>query len=247
MKYSNSIWDVKFVGLDVDFEEILSFHIAIHFLIFAPVFYLHSESKASIVGGNPFSDEYVLSQIDPEYHRTFTVSAKNVFDDGDDVLFNAELYNDALELVNTPDVSIDLKSKTGKTYSFIFTRNGQSYQLNAGGLPADEYTFSAKAKLGNKSFTAAGQFLIKPLNAETRQSAADHHLLYSIAQQNGGEMLLPNQMDKLADLIRKNENIKTLVYDDKTYKDLIDEKWLFVLILTLLSTEWFLRKREGEV
>jgi hypothetical protein len=64
LKYSNSIWDVKFVGLDVDFEEILSFHIAIHFLIFAPVFYLHSESKASIVGGNPFSDkDFLLSLV----------------------------------------------------------------------------------------------------------------------------------------------------------------------------------------
>jgi hypothetical protein len=180
-------------------------------------------------------------------HTRFRVyPPKNVFDDGEDILINAELYNEALQLVNMPDVSIDLKSKAGKTYSFSFTRNGQSYQLNAGGLPVDEYTYAAKTKLGDKTFTATGQFMIKALNAETRQSAADHHLLYALAHENGGEMLLPNQVDKLAELIRKNENIKTLVYDDKTYRDLIDEKWLFVLILSFLSAEWFLRKREGE-
>jgi hypothetical protein len=60
-------------------------------------------------------------------------------------------------------------------------------------------------------------------------------------------MLQPSQVNKLADLIRKNENIKTVVYEDKRYSDLIDVKWVFVLILLLLSAEWFLRKREGEV
>ncbi|OCX52430.1 hypothetical protein BEL04_13275 [Mucilaginibacter sp. PPCGB 2223] len=190
------------------------------------------------------SVQYLTAKNNKTRFRVYP--AKNVFDDGEDVLFNAELYNDALELVNTPDVNIELKSKTGKTYNFVFTRNGQSYTLNAHALPTDEYTYSAKARLGDKTLTATGQFIIKPLNAETRQSAADHHLLYTLAHQNGGVMLRPNQIDKLAELIRKNENIKTLVYDDKTYKDLIDEKWLFVVILALLSAEWFLRKREGE-
>jgi len=191
------------------------------------------------------SVQYLTAKNNKTRFRVYP--SKNVFDDGEDVLLNAELYNDAMELVNTSEVYIDLKSKAGKTYSFQFTRNGQSYKLDAGALPTDEYTFSARTKLGDKSYAATGQFIIKPLNAETRQSAADHRLLYSLAHQNGGEMLMPNQIDKLAQLIRKNENIKTLVYDDKTYKDLIDEKWLFVLILTLLSAEWFLRKREGEV
>lgn len=60
-------------------------------------------------------------------------------------------------------------------------------------------------------------------------------------------MLQPAQLNRLADMIRKNENIKTIVYDDKRYSDLIDVKWVFVLILALLSIEWLLRKREGEV
>jgi len=60
-------------------------------------------------------------------------------------------------------------------------------------------------------------------------------------------MLQPFQINRLADLIRKNDNIKTISYEDRRYNDLIDIKWVFVLILGLLSVEWFLRKREGEV
>ncbi|RKR85572.1 hypothetical protein BDD43_5843 [Mucilaginibacter gracilis] len=191
------------------------------------------------------SVQYLTAKGDRSHFRVYP--AKNVFDESEDVLLNAELYNDALELINTPDVKIDLKGKSGKTFSFIFTRNGQSYQLNAGALPPDEYTYTASTKPGDKALTATGQLAVKALNAETRQSAADHHLLYTLAKENGGQMLMSSQINQLAALIRKNESIKTIVYDDKTYRDLVDEKWVFVLVLVLLSAEWFARKREGEL
>nr|WP_067055475.1 VWA domain-containing protein [Mucilaginibacter sp. L294] len=189
--------------------------------------------------------QYLTANANRQRFRVYT--AKNVFDEGENVLLNAELYNDALELINTPDVKINLKSQSGKNYSFLFTRAGQSYQLNAGALPMGEYTYQATAAIGKQTFTANGQITIKQLNLETRQSTANHGLLRNIAAQSGGQMLLPSQISKLADLIRKNENIKTVVYEDKRYSDLVDAKWVFVLILLLLSAEWFLRKREGEI
>lgn len=173
--------------------------------------------------------------------------AKNIFDEGEDLILNAELYNDALELINTPDVKTDLKSKDGKSYSFLFSRSGQSYQLNAGALPAGEYSYTASVKPGTKTLTAGGQITVKPLDLETRQSAANHRLLYNLAKQSGGQMLYPSQINSLADMIRKNENIRTVVYEDKHYSDMIDIKWLFAFIMVLLSLEWFIRKREGEV
>jgi hypothetical protein len=189
--------------------------------------------------------QYLTANANRERFRVYP--SKNVFDEGENVLLNAELYNDALELVNTPDVRIALKSRDGKNYSFLFTRSGQSYQLNAGALPAGEYSYSATAKNGKQQYTANGQLTVKQLNLETRQSTANHRLLKSMAERSGGQMLLPAQIDQLASLIRKNESIKTVVYEDKRYSDMISLKWVFALLVILLSTEWFLRKREGEV
>jgi len=203
--------------------------------------------------GNHHAVEELLSQTvqyltaNANRQRFRVYAAKNVFDEGENVLLNAELYNDALELINTPDVKINLKSQSGKNYSFLFTRTGQSYQLNAGVLPVGEYTYQATTANGKQTFNANGQITVKQLNLETRQSTANHGLLRNMAEQSGGQMLLPSQINKLADLIRKNENIKTVVYEDKRYSDLVDVKWVFVLILLLLSAEWFLRKREGEI
>ena len=203
--------------------------------------------------GNHHAVEELLTQVvqyltaNSNRQRFRVYPAKSVFDEGDNVIVNAELYNDALELVNTPDVKIDLKSDSGKNYSFLFTRSGRSYQLAAGALPVGEYGYDASAKLGNQTLTAKGQLTVKPLNLETRQSAADHKLLSAMAKQSGGQMLMPSQISQLADLIRKNDNIKTVVYEDKHYSDLVDVKWVFIIILALLSAEWFMRKREGEI
>lgn len=189
--------------------------------------------------------QYLTANSNRQRFRVYP--AKNVFDEGENIILNAELYNEALQLVNTPDVKINLKSDSGKNYSFLFTRNGQSYQLDAGTLPTGDYTYAASAKLGDQSLTANGRLTIKPLNLETRQTAADHKLLAALAKQSGGQMLHPSQVGQLADLIQKNENIKTVVYEDKHYSDLVGVKWIFVFIVALLSAEWFLRKREGEV
>ncbi|MDP9078281.1 MAG: hypothetical protein M3O71_12690 [Bacteroidota bacterium] len=203
--------------------------------------------------GNHHAVEELLSQgvqyltANANRQRFIVYTAKHVFDEGENVLINAELYNDALELVNTPDVRIELKNAAGKDYSFLFSRNDKSYQLDAGTLPIGEYSYTATTKIGAKQFTATGQLTVKPLNLESRQSAANHQLLNTIAKQSGGQMLQPSQINQLADLIRKNENIKTVVYEDKRYSDIIDVKWAFVIILLLLSLEWFLRKREGEI
>lgn len=191
------------------------------------------------------SVQYLTSKSDRTRFKVY--ATKDAFYESKDVSLNGELFNDAFELTNTPDVKVEVKGKSGKTYSYILTRQGQRYQLNAGALPPDEYTFHAETKLGNQTLTSEGQFVVKYFDIEMRQSIADHKLLYALSKESGGQMLLPSQTNQLAGLIRKNEDIKTVVYSDDAYHDLIDEKWVFLLILILLGAEWFLRKREGEI
>lgn len=180
--------------------------------------------------------------------RKFRVyPAKNAFDENEPVMLNAELYNDAFELVNTPDVNISLKNKEGKSYSFIFSRTANAYILDAGVLPSGSYSYSASTELGKAKHQATGQFAITQQQAELRQTRANHQLLYTMARQNGGELVFPAGIMKLPDLIRANENIKTISYEDRKYEEPIDIRLIFFIILALLSAEWFSRKRNGEI
>ncbi len=180
--------------------------------------------------------------------RKFKVTpAKNTFEENENVLINAVLYNDSYVPLNTPDVSLQLKNEAGKLYNFLFSRTGTTYQLDAGMLPAGNYTFSASTALGDKKYQAQGAFYVNAMIAEYQQTIANHQLLYNMAIQTNGKLYLPANLLKIQQDIEKNDQIKTLSYEDLKYEELINFKWLFVMIILLLSLEWFFRKRNGEI
>jgi len=114
-------------------------------------------------------------------------------------------------------------------------------------MAAGNYSYTASTSLGGKKFTASGSFYVNALIAEYQQTTANHQLLNTISKQSNGKIFMPADLLKIADEILKNENIKTISYEDRKYDELINMKWLFGLILILLSVEWFLRKRNGEL
>ncbi len=189
--------------------------------------------------------QYLSTREDKRKFRVY--SSKNAFDENEHIILNAELYNDAFELVNTPDVNISLSNKAGKSYSFVFSRTTNAYSLDAGVLPAGEYSYTARTELGTNKHAAAGQFVVTQQQAEFRQTRANHQLLYTLAQRSGGKMIFPGQVQDLAQLIKENENVKTVSYEDRKYEEPINIKLVFFIILTLLTLEWFSRKRNGEV
>lgn len=196
------------------------------------------------------SDELIQKTIQylssKEDKRKFRVNpAKNAFDENEQISINAELYNDAFELVNTPDVTLSMNQNGGKSYSFLFSRTSDAYTLNAGTLPPGEYQFIAKTSLGKVNHKAEGKFMISRQDAELRQSIANHQLMNTIAVQSGGKMIYADQISKLPELLKSNQNVKTLSFEDRKYEEPVNFRIVFFLIIGLLTLEWILRKRNG--
>jgi len=178
--------------------------------------------------------------------RKFKVyPSKQSFDETEQVILNATLYNDSYQPVNTPDVNLELKNAKGKVYRYTFTRFESAYQLDAGTLPPGNYTYTASTALAAQKYQVKGAFFINTLDAEFQQTIANHHLLYQLSDQTNGKLFAPEQLLKIKEELAKSEQMKTLSYEDRRYEPLINFKWLGVLLLVLLSTEWFLRKRNA--
>ena len=90
-----------------------------------------------------------------------------------------------------------------------------------------------------------GSFTISPVKAELTSSRADHAFLYALASGSGGEMLTPDRMDDIGKLIRTRDEVKPVEYAQKKFNDLVNLKWVFAIILLMLSLEWFMRKWFG--
>jgi hypothetical protein len=70
-------------------------------------------------------------------------------------------------------------------------------------------------------------------------------MLRNISQNTNAQFYFPNQLSQLKDDIMNRDDIVTVSYNERSFKDLIDYKWLFFLIVLLMSVEWFIRKFNG--
>lgn len=178
--------------------------------------------------------------------RPFRVNLpKNIFQDNEAVTFDAQLYNAAYEMVNTPDVDLKLRSEDGKEYPFKMNKTDNYYTLNAGFLPVGTYSYTASVKLGANNYKADGRFSISPLQLEELRTVADHKVMYQLAAQHGGQMYHATDFEKIADDLLAKNVLKPVLYDTFLTESAINLKWIFFLILLLLSAEWFLRKYLG--
>ncbi len=112
-------------------------------------------------------------------------------------------------------------------------------------MPVGEYKYEARVKVGEKIFSQRGQFSISALQVELTNTIADHQLLYSLSKKHDGQMVYPNELDKLAEQLNARTDIKSVSYTQNKLADLVNLKWIFFLLLALLSFEWFMRKRNG--
>ncbi len=186
--------------------------------------------------------QFLSVKVDRSFFRVY---CKNNFLENEDIEFDAELYNDNYELINDPEVSITIIDSKGNKYPFIFNKTEKKYFLKAGKLPVDNYSFSARVNRGDKILTDNGEFTVSSLSIEEINTVADHNLLYNLASSRNGKMVLPQNLNELKRMIDEREDIKPVIYTQKKFNEILNFPYLLILLIIILSLEWFIRKRAG--
>lgn len=189
----------------------------------------------------------VYTSIKADKER-FHIEHKSLYRAGEEVFVEAMLYNDNYELVNEPEVLFLLRSDNNKeASSFSFNRTSNAYSLKLGNLEAGTYTFSAETTLSGKKLTKSGTFVVEALQLEDLDLVANHSLLNTLSHNSGGVMLSPSDLDRIPALLKERDDIKTVIFTQTKYSDLLNLPWIFILLVLLLSAEWFTRKYNGEI
>ena len=180
-----------------------------------------------------------------ENEDNFILEFKPVYTEIDDVILNAEVYNDAFERITSEEVNIEIQNTNGEKFDFTFDVQGEKYYLNVGHLPTGDYNFEANVKIGKETFNEIGSFTVIPVNFEDVVTRANHNMLYQLAAQSGGQFYMPNEIEKLITEIKNNNQLKATTYFQEMVHEILNLRWLFFIMLLLLSVEWFLRKFWG--
>jgi hypothetical protein len=200
-------------------------------------------------GNHVLFDEFISKTVQylsvRNERRNFRIVTKNSFNENESITFEAEVYNASYELINQPDVLLNVFDDANRKYAFSMNRTSTSYALNAGIMRAGNYRYEASVNVGGKNFTANGRFVVKPVLAELNSITANHTMLQTLASRNGGELIYPRDLLKLIDVIKAREDVKPMSHSEVNLKELIQLPWIFFMLLLFLGAEWFIRRRNG--
>src|SRR5689334_18132907 len=173
-------------------------------------------------------------------------TAKDVYSMDDTVNIVADVRDKSFNTVGDAHATARVTKPSGATVDvplkFTTLNNANIY---TGEFKADELgqhrieLVGSSASLGQ--LNAQSNVLVSDLNREYYSAAQNSDLLKRIAAETGGKYYTPAQVKSLLDDLTYRQT----PYSERVTKDLWDMPVNFVLLVGLLSAEWFLRKREG--
>ncbi len=169
---------------------------------------------------------------------------------GDDAIFEARWQKRFLDLNPDLKASIEIYQDPEIPGEKPFTRieltpiDGSPllFQARAVGLPSGTWTAKVtveNANLGSEVRTSL--YVSEPLTGELSDLSANRDLLTQLADASGGELIMPDEINRIAGLLKPPEQLAQSREETTLW-----DHWIFLLLFfALLTTEWVVRKLNG--
>jgi hypothetical protein len=196
-------------------------------------------------------DRFILSSVrwlnTKEDHKQFSIkTTKKLYSVGEQVEFNAQVYDQTFSPVIDANVNVGIKSDN-KSYEVNLNSVGSglyegTFQTNQPG----DYTFTgAVYKNNNKLGSDNGKFNIGETDIEMVNPRMNSEYLSLLSNQTGGNFFYNSNYRQLYSILKeitaRSSKDKIEVSDINLWSD---ELLLFVAII-IFAFEWFFRKRWG--
>lgn len=191
-----------------------------------------------------FIDKIIQFLASNSSKKSLVVEHELFYNSGDKIEINAQYFNKNFEFDEKARLSITIENsqtKVAKNYDLLKGTN--SYKVNLDGLPAGKYNFKITELNSKERYSS--HFEILDFDIEKQFVNPNFDKLNQLATHTNGKVYLPNQVDELIEQLLNNEEYKAVQKNTITKSPLIDWVGLLVVIASLLSVEWFVRKYNG--
>jgi hypothetical protein len=186
--------------------------------------------------------QYLSTTDDKSRFKSYPLQQQ--FSDTEAVVFESQVYNDIYEPVFGNRIDLEITDDAGKKYKYNYVISPGNARYQVGGLKEGIYKYISSTSINGKDEKVRGQFLVTAQQAELQNLTADFELLRKLSVSTGGKFYNTSETDKLkADLSKKEAT--SVIHSEEKFDNLLNLKWVFFLLLALVSAEWFLRKFYG--
>lgn len=182
-----------------------------------------------------------------EDDRKFKViTSKEVFSSGESVEFFGELYDDNYQPIDNALVKVKVQSDSD-TYEVTMNSIGSGrYTANIEGLKEGDYKFTGLAENGEiKLGEDNGRFSVGESNLEFINLRMNAPLLKLLAQKTGGGFFTADNFYGIVEKLKKDKNFSSIQVSHKDEFQLWNVYYILIVIILLLSIEWYIRKKSG--
>ncbi|MFB9080496.1 hypothetical protein ACFFLS_20390 [Flavobacterium procerum] len=191
-----------------------------------------------------FVDKIIQFLTTSTSKKSLVVTHESFYNSGEEIIINAQYFNKNYEFDEKARLTISVtnaSTKQNKNYDLL--KGNNSFSANLEGLPAGKYNFTVKELNSNTSYSS--HFEILDFDIEKQFVNPDVSKLKQLALQTNGKAFFENQADDLINTLLENKEYKSIEKNVSTKTPIIDWVWLLILIATLLTIEWFVRKYNG--
>lgn len=176
--------------------------------------------------------------------KSLLVEHESFYNSGETIEIFAQYFNKSYELEENANLSINLTNKNTKsTKNYNFSKANNGYQAIFDGLEPGNYAFQVKEASSNSSYN--GTFEVLDFDVEKQFVNPDVSKLQQLANQNKGEVIHPNQIDKLIQKLLEKDTYLPVEKSLVKNSPLIDWIILLIILAISLASEWFIRKFNG--
>ena len=176
--------------------------------------------------------------------KSLLVEHESFYNSGETIEIFAQYFNKSYELEENANLSINLTNKNTKsTKNYNFSKANNGYQAIFDGLEPGNYAFQVKEANSNASYN--GTFEVLDFDVEKQFVNPDVAKLQQLANQNKGEVIHPNQIDKLIQKLLEKDTYLPVEKSLIKNSPLIDWIILLIILAISLASEWFTRKFNG--
>ncbi|MBT1690713.1 hypothetical protein KK078_29380, partial [Fulvivirgaceae bacterium PWU37] len=186
--------------------------------------------------------QFLSTTDDKRKFRSYPLQQE--FSDTEAVVFESQVYNDLFEPVYGNTIALSLTDEKGRKYDYSYVTSQGNSQYSIGGLKEGVYRYKASTTANQKREEVRGEFAVVHRQVELQNLTADFDLLRRMSANTGGTFYNVTQLDKLQADLRKAE-ATSVIHTEESFEALVNLKWVFFVLLALVSIEWFSRRYWG--
>ena len=186
--------------------------------------------------------QFLSTTDDKRKFRSYPVQQE--FSETEPVVFESQVYNDIFEPVFGNSIEIELTSESGQKteYTYVTSPGNNRYQI--GGLNEGVYRYRSSTVINGKREEVRGEFAVIERQIELQNLTADFDLLRKMSANTGGRFFKASEVHQLISFLGQTE-ARSVIHSEETYDSIINLKWVFWVLLVMVTLEWGLRKYHG--